>query len=303
MAVCIAIALGSTSIACSAEPDWGDCAVPVFGADKQKAVEACRKVLAKADLSKADRERALIIQGRAAHMAQDFNTAIFDFDEAITLAPNDPEPLVRRTSVAFTKADYDGAAALAARALHLKADYAPAFDIIGTIGLAKRNFRVARAAYDKEIELAPNDVMARFHSFEYFMDIEAGPEALRELDKLLALNAFDLDTEFTSFRGREISFHTLARLERATMLQWMGRYPEALAAFDDFVSVDPGAFSYGWRGWYHVDRAEFDLAKSDTDLALSYAPDYWILHSLQGEFISSPANTNVLSRRLPVPLN
>jgi tetratricopeptide (TPR) repeat protein len=278
----VAIATGLVSAARAAEPDWSDCVVPAFGADKGKALAACEAILARSDISDADRERVLITGGRAAHMANDLPKAIRYFEEAIKLAPNSPEPLVRRASAAYGTGDYETAAAFAQRALRLDANYAPAFDIIGTIGLATKNFRLAKAAYDKEIELAPDDVWARFHHFEYLMDIHAQPEALQDVEKLLALPAHDLDTQFTKFRGREISYHTFARLERATMLQSMGRLQEALQAFDDFVQVDPGAFSYGWRGWYYIDNNEFDLAKADLDRAVSYAPDFWILHNLQG---------------------
>jgi tetratricopeptide (TPR) repeat protein len=277
-----AIAAGLVSAARATEPDWSDCVVPAFGADKHKALAACDAILARSDISDADRERALIIGGRAAHMANDLHKAIRHFAEAIKLAPDSPEPLVRLASASYAKGDYETAAAFAEKALKLDEKYAPAFDIIGTIGLATKNFTLAKAAYDKEIELAPNDVWARFHHFELLMDINAQPEALKDLDKLLALPAHDLDTQFTEYRGRELSYHTFARLERAAMLQSMGRLPEALQAFDDFVRVDPGAFSYGWRGWYHLDYSDFDLAKADLDRALSYAPDFWILHDLQG---------------------
>jgi tetratricopeptide (TPR) repeat protein len=62
----------------------------------------------------------------------------------------------------------------------------------------------------------------------------------------------------------------------------MGRFPEAVKAFDDFVQTDPGPFSYGWRGWYYFNRDNFDLAKADLDKALSYDPNFWILHNLEG---------------------
>ncbi len=283
IAVCAALVTWLASHAALAAPlDWAGCTVPVFGADKHLTITACDSILARPDLSEADRERALIIAGRAAHMSDDIDEAIRDFDEAIKLSPKDPEPLIRRASIAFYKHDYRTAAALAEKALSLDANYAPAFDILGTIGLANKNFAQAKTAYDKEIELTPNDVLARFHHFEYLMDIDAQPEALQELDKLLALSPSDLDAQFTRFRGKEISYHTLARLERATMLESMGRFSEAIDAFDDFVRLDPGAFSYGWRGWYQFDRSEFDLAKADLEKALSYAPDFWILHNLLG---------------------
>jgi tetratricopeptide (TPR) repeat protein len=278
----IALALGMVSVAPAAELDWHDCVVPAFGADQHKARAACDAILARSDISDADRERALIIAGRAARIAKDLAEAIWYFELAIKLAPNDPEPLTRRAAATYAEGDYETAATFALRALALDNNYAPALDVLGTIGLVLPNYPLAKAAYDREVELAPNDVMGRFHHFQYFQYINAQPEALQALDKLLALPAHDLDTEFTTFRGRDISFHTMARLQRATILESMGRLPEALQAFDDFVQADPGVFSYGWRAWYYINRDELDLAKTDLDKAISYAPDFWIPHNLLG---------------------
>ncbi len=67
--ICVAIATGLVSAAYAVELDWSDCVVPAFGADKGKALAACEAVLARSDISDANRERALITGGRAAHTA------------------------------------------------------------------------------------------------------------------------------------------------------------------------------------------------------------------------------------------
>jgi len=277
----VALAM-APSLTVAAPVDWTACAVPNAGDDKAKAIAACTQVLA-GDLSAADRERALITRGRAAHRAKDLDTAIRDFDEAIALAPKDPEPLVRRASAAFHKHDYAAAFDFAKRALDLDADHPEALDTIGTIGLVTGNLKIAKYAFDRSIALNPNDVTARVHRFQYWNDIGAGPEALQEIEGLLALQTSDLDTHFLDFRGKEITYRTLARLNRATLLESMGRFQEALAAFDDFVQIEPGAVSYGWRGWFYFNRDKFDLAGADLDKALSYDPNFWILHNLKGQ--------------------
>jgi tetratricopeptide (TPR) repeat protein len=215
-------------------------------------------------------------------MAHDLTTAIGYFELAIKLAPNDPEPLTRRASATYATGDYETAAAFAEKALTIDNNYAPALDVLGTIGLALPNYPLAKAAYDREVELTPNDVIAKFHHFQYFLYINAQPEALQDLEKLLALPSTSLESQFTSFHGRDISFKTFGLLERATLLESMGRLPEALKAFDNFVEADPGEFSYGWRGWYYINRDQLDLAQSDLDKALSYAPRFSILHNLKG---------------------
>jgi tetratricopeptide (TPR) repeat protein len=269
------------SVAVAVQVDWTGCAVPNAGDDKRKAIEACSRVLAR-ELTDADRERALIVRGRAAHRAGDLDAAIRDFDEAINLAPKEPEPLARRASAAFEKRDYPNAFIFARHALQLDANHPGALDTLGVIAMVSGNFAMGKEAFDRAIALKPDNVVYRFHRHQYWMRIGAGPEALKEIEDLLALKTSDLDTQFLDFRGRDITYRAMARLNRATMLESMGRFPEALKAFDDFVQTDPGPFSYGWRGWYYFNRDNFDLAKADLDKALSYDPNFWILHNLEG---------------------
>lgn len=276
------VVLGVSFPALGASVDWAGCAVPKFGDDRSRAIEACTIVLNRADLSDVDRARALITRGRAEHMRKDIDAAIRDFDDAINLVPRDPEPLARRASAAFFKRDYPTAFVLTKQALQINPDYAVALDILGVIGLTSGDYQMAKTAFDRAIALKPDDVDARFNRFQYWMAINAQREGLRELADLLALSTSDLDTQFTEFRGKDITYRTFARLERATMLEAMGRYPEAIKAFDDFVQTDPGVFSYGWRGWYHIDRSQLDLAKADVEKALSYDPNFFLLHELQG---------------------
>jgi tetratricopeptide (TPR) repeat protein len=277
----IVAALPSAAMA-SGAIDWTGCTVPKFGADKFAATAACTSILERTDLSDADRERALITRGRAFHRDANIDAAIKDFDAAIKQAPQDPEPLLRRASAAFLKKDYRYAAELAGHVLHLDAKNSEAHDTLGTIALVTRNFGMAKAEYDRAIEADPSSVVARFHRFELLMKVGAQPEAIQELDDLLALNTADLDTEFLDFRGKDVSYRTLARLERATMFEAMGRYEDSIKALDDLVRTDPGAISYGWRGWYYSNRSQHDLALADLDKALSYDPNFAILYSLKG---------------------
>jgi len=263
--------------------DWTGCAVPIFGADKHAAIAACTSILDRSDLNDADRVRALLTRGRALHRDLNIDAAIRDFDEAIKLAPKDPEPLVRRASAAFYKEDYAAASDLAKQALSLDAKNSEAFDTLGTVALVTHDYAAAKFDYDTAVELDPGSVVARFHRFELLMNVGAQRESMKELDDLLALNSDGLDKEFTEFRGKQVSYRTLARLERATMFEAMGRFEESIKALDDLVRTDPGAISYGWRGWYYYNRSRFDLAMADIDKALSYDPNLAVLYNLKGQ--------------------
>ncbi len=284
IAICALILAAMPSVALSAAPvDWTGCAAPVFGADKRAAIAACTSVIERADLSDADRERALLTRGRAFHRDLNIDAAIRDFDEAIKLAPKDPEPLLRRASAAFYKNDYAAATDLARQALNLDAKNADAFDTLGTVAMVARDYDIAKADYDRAIELDPRSVVARFHRFQLLMDVGAQRESMKELDDLLAQNSDDLDKMFTEFRGKQVSYRTLARLERATMFEAMGRFEDSIKALDDLVRTDPGAISYGWRGWYYHNRSQFDRAIADIDKALTCDPNLAVLYNLQGQ--------------------
>ncbi len=283
VATCALIIATLPSVAIAAAAiDWAGCSVPTFGADKRAAIEACTSILNGTDLSEADRARALMVRGRAFHRAGDIDAAIRDFDATIKLTPNEPRPLLRRASAAFFKNDYRYAAELAEQVLRLDAKNSEAHDTLGVIALTTRNYATAKAEYDKAIEADPNSVVSRFHRFELLMKVGAQPQAMQELDDLLALNTTDLDTKFLDFRGKDVSYRTLARLERATMFEAMGHYEDSIKALDDLVRTDPGAISYGWRGWYYSNRSQHDLALADLDKALSYDPNFAILYSLKG---------------------
>jgi tetratricopeptide (TPR) repeat protein len=214
---------------------------------------------------------------------RDLTAASRDFDDAIKLAPNDAQPKLRRASVAIWVKDNAKAKDLAEQALKLDPKAHEAYTVFGVLASRRRDYVAARVAYDKAIELDPDDLTARDNRVQTLNNLGLQQEALQDLRAMLALRTTKLDTEVTEFRGKELSYRTLARLQLATQLEAMGRFPEAIAAFNDFVQADPGKFSYGWRGWFYFNRSEFDLARADLDKALTYDQDFWILHNLAGE--------------------
>jgi tetratricopeptide (TPR) repeat protein len=271
------------SFAATAAPvDWSGCAVPVIGTDKHAVGTACTSILARTDLGDADREQALITRGRVYHMLKDMDAAIRDFDAAISLAPKDPAPLLRRASIAISAKDYARADILAHEALELDPKSAEAYNTLGVLACRRGDCVAGKIAYDKAIDLLPDYLQARENRIQVLGSLHMQREALQDIQAMLALQTEDLDTAIAEFHGKELSYRTLGRLHRAAQLEAMGRFHDALKAFDDFVREDPGAFSYGWRGWYHFHRDEFDLAKADIDKALTYDPNFWMLHYLAG---------------------
>ncbi|HEY0301620.1 MAG TPA: tetratricopeptide repeat protein [Rhizomicrobium sp.] len=280
--LCAFAVIALPSFAAAAEPAVA-CVVPTDAGDPGAAIDGCGVRLALPGLSNAERATALKIRGRANHMAGNLDNAIRDFDTAIELSPNDPELRVRRGWTAYDKGDYLYVIALAEQAVGLDHEHAPAFDLLGAAAAQTGNLALAKAAYDKSIEMQPNVVLSRFHRYQLYLQVGAQREALSELDELLRLDFAELDTTFTELRGKRVSYRTLSRLDRATLLDAMGRHDDAERAFNDFVKVEPGPVSYGWRGWHFFDRSQFDRAQADLVVALSYDEKFWILHNLQGQ--------------------
>lgn len=266
----------------AAPVDWSGCAVPIFGADKRAVVAACTAILSHSDLIDADRVRALAARGRTFDMAGDVDAAIRDLDQAIKLAPNDSELRVRRGWIAYGVRQYDDATEFARRALVLDPQHQSALALLGAVAVVTGKFAVGKASLDEAVALKPADVVARFERFKFFDRCCEQREALAELNDLLALQTPALDAQFGRMLHRDMSYRTMARLERVKTLENMGRFPEALKAADEFVAAEPGAVSYGWRASYHLNRDKFDLAQADLDKALSYDADFWFLHHVQG---------------------
>jgi hypothetical protein len=75
------------------------CTVPAFGADKGKALAACEAILARFDINDADRERALITAGRAAHMTHDLPKAISPYSGAVAIGSSPIRPRSSRNDI------------------------------------------------------------------------------------------------------------------------------------------------------------------------------------------------------------
>jgi len=273
-------------------PQPAECVLPKFGDDREAIIKTCSLLLERSDLSDIERARLLTIRGRASHMSHNVHAAIRDFEVAMALNPNDTIPRVRRGMAALTKREFDTTAlddravqdaiGFAEQAIAIDPNCAEAYELVGAALAMSGDPRFALAAYNKAVELKPNSTHIRIFRYYFFKKVGANAAALKELDEIEKINAPDLDTGLTTLRNKEMSDRTLVRLERATLLQNTGRFEEAENSFSHWTEIEPGAVSYGWRAWFYLDRQKFDLAQADLEKALSYDPNFWLLHNLLG---------------------
>ena len=258
------------------------CAVPAFGADRSTVIQTCTALLQRSDISDEERTRLLVVRGRTYHMSQNLDAAIQDFEEAINLSPKDPELRVRRGWTALDKREFANAVEFAGQAVSLDANDADAYALLGAIGARAGNLGMAKAGYDKALELKPDDVVARFNRYLLYKRVHAHDAALKELDTLLQSQNADLDTRFAIKENREMSYRTVVRIERVELLEKMGRYDDSERAASELVELEPGPVSFAWRGFVYLGRSQFEKAQADADRALSYHDGFWLPHSLQG---------------------
>src|SRR5262249_32236064 len=152
---------------------------------------------------------------------------------ASKLAPKDTVLLVRRGKILLTQREFDTSwldpeifamvMDFANQALVINPSDTDAYELIGKAASLAGNFPMAKVAYDKSIELYPDNVVARIGRFYLYKRVNAADAALKELDILLQLQTDRLDTLSTFIRGKQVSYRTLARLERAVVLSDNGR--------------------------------------------------------------------------------
>src|SRR5205085_1886175 len=79
------------------------------------------------------------------------------------------------------------------------------------------------------------------------------------------------------------SFKTAIELQRADLLTKMGRDAEAAAAYQEAVDDDPGPLTYTFRARDNLRHDAVDaVIQADLQKALSFDPNYWNAHLVQG---------------------
>ena len=252
------------------------CSAATFETDAAAALEACKAMLARVNLTDAARASAMKIEGRALHKLGRLDEAIRTYDAALTLAPGDPELHLRRGWTAFDKRDLQLVFDHTTVALGLKPDYADAYDLMGA-ALAisgPEKFADAKAAYQQAVRLDPLRPLPREHLYQ-LLSRRYPEDALREVDALLQLPAAVLTSAngTTWFKAR-VSYRTFGNLARITLLERLGRRNEARQAADRAVTDDPReAITWACRAEFNLlSSAPEASAQADIDKSLALDP-------------------------------
>lgn len=263
------------------------CDIAGVETEPKNTINACTNALEQPGLSDAERAGLLKLRARSLHGAGHLDAAIRDYDEALLLAPDDPELHLRRGWTAYDKSDFAVVLDQGERAIKLKPDYADAYDLIGA-ALARREVgrqKEAIAFYRQAIDINPENT--KFH-IDLLIVLECCgiPEAaLREAEAVLHFPAAVItkSNAIEDYR-KATSFRVFASLERAKLLAALGRIEDAKQAYDQAVRDDPDALTYASRASFLLEQlhAPLDTVQADLDKSLAADPGVWFSHGIEG---------------------
>ena len=283
LVVCSLLAVAVGGPRAAAETDGSHCVGPSFSYDAKAVIELCTELLKNEKLPDADRARILTLRGRSLKVQKQLNAAIEDFDFALVLKPGDPAIMEMRAWTAIDANDLETADNIAKQLLSANPENATAYNISASAAFRTKQYGAAKKAYDKAINLQPDNVLARFNRLILYKMTGYYRAVVTESDALLALNSPELDTLYSTLEGKRVSFRTQTRLERALAYEALGLTEQTEKAYAEWIAVEPNAVSYGYRAALYWRHEQFDQARADLDKALADDPTFWLLHYTMGE--------------------
>jgi lipoprotein NlpI len=189
--------------------------------------------------------RGLAYEGRGDH-----DRAIKDYDQAIKLDPNDVTAFNNRGIAYGNKGDYDRAIADFDEATALDPKYVNAFNNRGVAYKAKDDLDHAIADYSEAIKLDPKYPKAFNNRGVAYKAKGDNDRAIKEFDQ-----AIMLDPKFA-----------IAFLNRGNSYRLMGDYDLAIADYSEALRLNPKTSdSYANRGFTYFLKADFAVAAADLE--------------------------------------
>lgn len=130
--------------------------------------------------------------------------------------------------------------------------------------LKEENYVEAVAAYDRAIELDPDNAVSRHNRGHALTELGRHHEGIADYDR-----AIELDPD-----------NAVSHSNRSVVLNYLGRYEEALDAIDLALELEPDSkFVQNNRGLALTDLGRYDDALAAYDLAIELDPDSPVSHS------------------------
>src|SRR3954468_14541336 len=133
--------------------DWTDCNQT---AEPDRSIVACTKILDDQAETSKNHAGAYLGRGRAYSAKREFDRAIADYNEAISLEPEIAQPYLSRGIAYQAQHEFDQAIADYEQALRINPNSAAAYNNRGNVYRDKGDLDRAIADYDQAIKLNPN---------------------------------------------------------------------------------------------------------------------------------------------------
>lgn len=262
------------------------CSLERVEVDPASVIEPCSVVIGTKGLSDADKGYALWIRGKAYHATKRFDLAAIDYDQAMTLTPNNEETFVSRANIAFRGKRWNEAWALLQKALKINPRSASALRAVGSHYHTIGDYDQAVSFYSQAL------VTDRFEPYALLMRSEIFSErgqfdlAMKDADSLVAIPPDQINRRgyFSGAAGDRLDFHIVALKHRADIQRQLNRADLAEQDLTRAVDYKRNAESLVARGnflFYYLKGRDADALR-DLSEASALTPDDDDIHFTLG---------------------
>jgi len=247
-------ALAANPLAAAESRQWALCR-GADGVTRAEAIAACSALLQ--EPAKANRAMVLGLRGRQYYLAEHYDAAIADFDAAIALNGELPQPVHYRGLALAAKGETDRAIADFSRVIALDPSFSAAYFRRGLAYYSKNDFDHAVADFDHAIARDSTDGM----SYHY-----RGLSHLKRGEAQLAISDF---SEVIKHNAND----ALALYNRGNAYAANNDAPHALADYDRAVALDRRDIRFlKARAELRRSNGNLDGALADLDAVLQLKP-------------------------------
>ena len=199
-----------------------------------------------------------INRGSAYFSKGDYDHALADFNQAVTLQPDRFDAYFNRASVYFATQDYDRALADINQTIKLQPHFALAYLKRGIVYYFKGDANRALADLNHAINLQPRVAFFYHSRGEVYANRDDHDRAIADFSQAIKLQP-DLISAY---------------LHRGSSYRKKGDDDSAFADFNQALALAPdNAETYNARGWAYAQKGDFDRALVDLNQALTLQPD------------------------------
>ncbi|GCA81921.1 serine protease [Microcystis aeruginosa] len=193
--------------------------------------------------------------------------ALADYNQALTLNPNNSRAYMARADVYEERREWDLALADYNRAIEIDANFPGAYRSRGIFYTERKQWDLALADFNKAITIDPNDPSSYEMRGIFYIFQSEEELAIADLTKTIEINPYSV----------------VAYLMRGFAYEKWQKWDLALADYRKGIELDPNSgLGYEGRGRFYTERQEWDLALADFNKAIELDPNSGNGYQLRG---------------------